>query len=162
MNTKLLCVGTFRLGAAAGSLFTWRYAKETYARIAQEEIDSVKQVFRNRDKYQVYSDLEEGEEPVINNTHFEKEEAYIIAPEEFGEFEDYEKISLTYYSDDILADENDDPVDEFEDIVGEDFPDHFGEYEDDSVFIRNDRLKSDYEILYDSRKYSDVVKLQPH
>lgn len=32
---------------------------------------------------------------------------------------------------------------------------HFGEYEDDSVFVRNDRLKTDYEILLDEENYSD-------
>ena len=33
----------------------------------------------------------------------------------------------------------------------------FGEYEDDAVFVRNDAHKTDYEILYDPRNYSDVM-----
>ena len=84
------------------------------------------------------------------------EKPYVISPEEFGEFEEYEKISLTYYADEVLADEN---VDE---IVGEESLNHFGEYEDDSVFVRSDRLNYDYEILLDQRNYSDVVKTMPH
>ena len=35
------------------------------------------------------------------------EKPYVISPEEFGEVEEYEKISLTYYADEVLADEND-------------------------------------------------------
>lgn len=36
------------------------------------------------------------------------EKTYVISPEEFGEFDDYEQISLTYYADHILADDMDD------------------------------------------------------
>lgn len=90
------------------------------------------------------------------------ERPYVISPEEFGEFEEYEKISLTYYADEVLADENDEEVDDVDEIVGEESLNHFGEYEDDSVFVRNDRLKCDYEILLDQRNYSDVAKTRPH
>ena len=41
-----------------------------------------------------------------------------------------------------------------DDVVGMESLTHFGEYEDDSVFVRNDRLKCDYEILMDERTYS--------
>lgn len=87
---------------------------------------------------------------------------YIIPPEEFGAFDDYEAISLMYYEDQVLTDDDDEPVDEIEDTVGYDSLSRFGEYEDDSVFVRNDRLKCDYEILMDHRKYSDVIKKKPH
>lgn len=90
------------------------------------------------------------------------EKPYVISPEEFGEFEEYEKISLTYYSDGVLADENDEEINDVDEIVGEKSLTHFGEYEDDSVFVRNDRLKCDYEILLDQRNYSDIVKTMPH
>ena len=90
------------------------------------------------------------------------EKPYVISPDEFGEFEEYEKISLTYYADEVLADENDEEVDDVDEIVGEESLNHFGEYEDDSVFVRNDRLKCDYEILLDQRNYSDVAKTRPH
>lgn len=90
------------------------------------------------------------------------EKPYVISPDEFGEFEEYEKISLTYYADEVLADENDEEVDDVDEIVGEESLNHFGDYEDDSVFVRNDRLKCDYEILLDQRNYSDVAKTRPH
>ncbi len=87
---------------------------------------------------------------------------YVIPPEEFGEYEEYERISLTYYSDGVLAEENDEEVDDVDEVIGVESLTHFGEYEDDSVFVRNDRLKCDYEILLDHRKYTDVVKQTPH
>lgn len=86
---------------------------------------------------------------------------YIITPNEFGEFEDYDTISLTYYSDGILADDDDELVDNPEEIVGRDSVNHFGEYEDDSVFVRNDRMRCDYEILLDHRTYSEAIQNRP-
>lgn len=87
-----------------------------------------------------------------------KECPYVISPDEFGEFDDYEKVSLTYYSDKVLTDDNDDIIDDVEAVVGLDSLDHFGEYEDDSVFVRNDQRMCDYEILLDERTYSDAMK----
>lgn len=101
------------------------------------------------------------------NTTEEKDEdmsdtPYVISPDEFGESDNYTQISLTYYSkDDILADDEDEIIEDVEDTVGNDFVDHFGEYEDDSVFIRNDRLRCDYEICRDNRSYYEVTGVDP-
>ena len=90
------------------------------------------------------------------------ERPYVISPDEFGEFEDYSKISLTYYADEVLCDDMDVPVDNIDEIVGADFADHFGEYEDDSVFVRNDARRCDYEILRSLRLYSEVIAENPY
>lgn len=88
------------------------------------------------------------------------DEPYVISPEEYGEGS-YTTISLTYYSDGTLADDEDEIVEDIEDTVGSDFAEHFGDYEEDSVFIRNDRLRCDYEILRDNRSYADVAGIDP-
>lgn len=91
------------------------------------------------------------------------EEPYVIAPEEYGELHEYETIELVHYADGILADDMDEVVDDADDIVGPDYADHFGEYEDDSVFIRNDARKCDYQILLSMKNYyGDVVTDPPH
>lgn len=185
----------FIFGAAVGSAATWTYAKKKYELIAQEEIDSVKEVFSKRENgnmvkeaefnkqeekpdlkeyaakirennYTNYSDTD-GKSETKRETRKQDERdkkgyfAYVITPEEFGEFDDYEKISLSYFDDQILADENLDIVDDIEETVGIDSLTHFGEYEDDSVFVRNDERKCDYEILLDHRNYEDVIKKKP-
>lgn len=83
---------------------------------------------------------------------------YVITPEEFGE-NGYDTVSLNYYEGDgVLTDDCDEPFtdEEIEELVGADFAEHFGEYEDDSVFVRNDFVKVDYEILKDYRKFSEI------
>ena len=80
---------------------------------------------------------------------------FVIPPDEFDE-NDYETESLTYWNDGVLTDTTGWPIEDVPGTVGEDFADHFGEYEDDSVFVRNDRLHVDYEILKDTRNFRDV------
>ena len=57
------------------------------------------------------------------------------------EHDDYDTISLTYYSDNVLADEDNEIIEDVEGVVGEDSLNHFGEYEDDAVYVRNNARK---------------------
>lgn len=183
---------TFAAGAAVGSYVTWKLLKDKYERIAQDEIDSVKEVFAMKEgsespeqtlaeesehsdkpsiieyaaklqenRYTNYSDSE-NKETVYKEDKETVREPYVISPDEFGEVGEYETISLTYYADQVLADDNDDVVEDVNNVVGTESLTHFGEYEDDSVFVRNDGLKCDYEILLDQRKFSDVRANKPH
>lgn len=86
---------------------------------------------------------------------------YVISPDEFGEFDEYERITLTYYADQLLADEDDELVEDVDKTVGFESFNHFGEYEEDCVFVRNDGLCCDYEILLDERNYMDIIKQRP-
>lgn len=88
----------------------------------------------------------------------------MISPDAFGDQDGYDEISLTYYADGTVADDSDRAMseDEIEETIGKDSLTHFGEYEDDSVFVRNDRLKADYEILMDPRPYADVLREKPY
>lgn len=181
---------TFVAGATLGSLATWIFIKKKYEQIAQEEINSVKEVYSNRKPktekkddeediqvdekevaeyekiiesigYSKYSDISKSK---AKTEHDDSERPYVIRPEEFGELDGYEMISLTHYSDGVLADDDNQKMadDEVDEVVGADYAGHFGEYEDDSVFVRNDRLKCDYEILLDQRKYSELRNITYH
>ena len=173
MGNKLAYLAVFAFGAAAGSCVTWKVLRDKYARIAQEEIDSVKALFKDNkpekkdepveeqpnekevytqyvNNYLEHSAVKEEEKPLVDRP-------YVISPDEFSEFEDYEPITLTYYADGVLADDEDNIVEDVDAMVGFESLNHFGEYEDDCVFVRNDRVKCDYEILKDLRDFSDVV-----
>lgn len=195
MNNKAIFVVAFSVGMAVGSVGTWYCVKKKYEEFAQEEIDSVKQVFLKREKelkgdeikkniaenvkagdqekpmsikeyasflqkqgYTNYSDTNEAE----NKEETKSVKPYVIPPEQFGEIEEYDQIELTYYADHILADENDDIVEDVEEVIGFESLSHFGEYEDDSVFVRNDERRCDYQILLDQGLYSDIAVHIPH
>lgn len=88
------------------------------------------------------------------------EHPYVISPEEFDELDGYTPVSLTYFADGVLADEHGIVIDDVEEIVG-DALNHFGEYEEDSVYVRNDAKRCDYEILRDEREYAEFRKTLP-
>lgn len=185
----------FVLGAAGGSFATYKLLKKKYEEIAQEEIDSVKEMYRSsQGEYTTNPEIEEQKEvakksmdkPDImeyskkitdcNYSEYSKTERnkpeegpeekdtsdlYVISPDEFGEDDTYDRINLTYYADGVLADENDEEVENVDGTVGLDSLETFGTYEDDSVHVKNDRLRAYYEILRDERDYEDVMAGRP-
>lgn len=190
MKGTLSNVLIFAAGAAIGSVVTWKLIKTKYEQIAREEINSVKERIAkrtNRAEQQettpdcvsieidnsVLEDLKEYEREVRRQEYTgypgEDDEEddnvmckpYVISPDEFGEMDDYECESLIYYADQVLADTADNMIEDVEGLVGRESLGHFGEYEDDSVFVRNDRLRTDFEILRDISRYEDMVNAGP-
>lgn len=82
---------------------------------------------------------------------------FVISPDDFGLIDDFEQITLEYYADGILADEDQSIIENVEDLVGFDSLSHFGEYEDDCVCVRNERYRVDYEILRNNIRYADLM-----
>lgn len=192
MNRKLSNVLLFTAGVAVGSLVTWRYFKSKYEVVEDEIEEKTEEAEGESEEddpevleskmsykkpplkeyvkmvedngYMPKTHMEEVEEEIANGEWDDKDiyEPYIIRPDEYGELHAYETLSLNYYADGVLTDELDNPIEDVESLVPADFADHFGEYEDDVVHVRNDNLECDYEILRDLRKFTDVVGEYPY
>lgn len=190
---NLLC---FVTGAAIGSVVTWKLIEKKYKDLADEEIESVIETFKNRKPRITKDEVKETVEKVINKYKEPKETVedivtsegysiedeeetdedddsnytvdvdtgvevivpYVITPEQFGEYSEYGTKTLTYYADNVLTDEIDNPItsEEMETMIGPDALDHFGEYEDDSVYIRDEMNEMDYEILKSEKTFSEI------
>ena len=177
MNGTLSKIFIFTAGAAVGALVTWKITKTMYERIAQEEIDDVKEYYSKRFNDEEPADEEEEEEEdpdeyedLLESCGYtsaatEGESTvrppHVITPEEFGDC-GYELETLYYYADGVLTDDQDEPIEDVENVVGIGATDHFGEHEEDAVHVRNERYKIDYEILRVDGKYSDVINPEPH
>ncbi len=167
----------FTLGSITGSLITLKLVKTKYEQIAQEEINSVKEVYAQKEADVIKNTVDEKKNDTVisdyaniiksnnYNNHSESDKKithnpYVISPEEFGAYEDegYSTSYYTYYADNFLVDENDKIVENIEYTVGQKSLMCFGEFEDDIVHVRNNQLKTDYEISLDERKYSDLVE----
>lgn len=172
MNNKLYCILAFAAGAVIGSAVTCKVIKSKYEKLAQEEIDSVKEAFSTVDKpsedepedkqidiYEYAAKLAEYRYAEAKEEEDEEDpnKPYLIPPEEFDMLEGYEAVSLLYYSDGVLADDDDNVIYNEDELVGRKFANWFGEYEDDAVHVRNEKLKTDFEILMSLKKYSDVI-----
>lgn len=85
----------------------------------------------------------------------------VITPEEFGDGNyGHSLYCLTYYADGVLADDWW-AEQSIEDTIGEEALEHFGDYEEDVVHVRNEQNEADYEVTRDPRRYTDVIKLNP-
>ena len=190
MNSKVAFIIGSVVGVGIGVAGTYSYFKDKYEKLAEEDFNS-RRVFEKKKKeesvepivektadsrtvdkpsiaecaailqregYVNYSDMQNKKQ----KQEIAVDRPYVIQPSDFGEFDDYEKISLTYTADGVLLDDMNEIVDDIEETVGEDSLEHFGEYEDDSVYVRNDAKKCDYEILLDQRNYQEIFETHPH
>lgn len=208
MNKALI---GFAIGVTAGSLVTLVIVDKKYRKLAEEEIEAVRDYYKNRDKadgmvtlkhnmdkaFDVVADdiipamdfpkipedqykkivedmgytneemeelledpdvsvekNEDGEYEIFVEPGEEKVLPYLIEPEEYGE-SDYDTQCLTYYADFVLTDEDDEIISDKESIIG-DALEHFGDYADDSVYVRNDNTRCDYEIIKHKRTFSEI------
>jgi hypothetical protein len=190
----------FTIGTAIGSVVTWKLLKTRYEVLLQEEIESVKEAFANLKVDEAEETTDEPVDPVTGETVAEFKatyedycelleksgytngekggtelmegiKPYVIPPEEYGEKEDYEQVTFSYFADGVVAYEYPDPetgeilfdvIQDVDDCIGRDNLLHFGEYEDDSLHVRNDRMEVDYEILRDYRNFEDIVGQKGH
>ena len=185
MNRAIGMAAAFIFGAAAGAVGAWCLCKTKYERIAQEEIDSVKEVFSEKMKHTEEKAKESGAPANIfdqdseamksfRNTYgyepsFKKPDnllkvqddrprPYIVTPDEYGDQDGYELIGLVYYRDHILVTSVDNEiVEDVDDIIGFESLNHFGENADypDQIFVRNDEHQCDYEVERDPRTYEE-------
>ena len=84
---------------------------------------------------------------------------YNIAPDEFEEIDEYDSDEYTYYADGYVTDSYGMPISD-EDIlntIGEDFDTYFGSYDDDQIWIRNERLRMDFSVVRDIDRFVDVA-----
>ena len=191
----------FTAGAAIGSAVTWKLVKVKYEKLADEEIEAVREYYKScheeneedgQENEQENTDTPSTDSPATNKktaVNHQKRleeleqmrdvvasmgyashsdiskcrgdddmlEPYVITPEEY-EDSDYTQVSLTYYEgNDVLEEDLGGIIakDDIDRLVGTDFASHFGEneYDSDTVFIRNDALRTDYEICRDYGSY---------
>ena len=205
-------------GAAIGSLITWKYVETKYKKIAEEEIASVKELYKeklaeksefNKQKVEEIKnnypcgidekDIQKKEvdknneelEKIINNQKYvtgtdyaeedkesvqvedleddlndedyivpvevgptKPEPPYIITEDEFGEFGNEEQ-TLIFYSDSVLADEDDDVITDPESVIGNALIE-FNNPMTERVFVRDEAQEIDYIILRSEKTYSEV------
>lgn len=203
----------FIAGAAVGSLVTWKIVEKKYRDLAEEEINSVKELYKEKiaekskfdkqkvdeikdniqkkeieknnielekiiksSRYATGTDLAEEETESVqvenNDTQNDTEDddkdylvpvevgptlpapPYVITEDEFGEFGNEEQ-TLIFYSDSVLADEDDDIITDPESVIG----DALNEFNDpmiERVFVRDESREIDYIILRSEKTFSEV------
>lgn len=108
----------------------------------------------------VKNEYKEGDEEVRAEQESPEEELpdkpYMISEDEYLEGNnDYEKISLTYFTmDDTLADDTDEMVD-VEETISSDIFNQISESDDGDFYVRNDSVQTDFEVVKLDASYKE-------
>lgn len=84
-----------------------------------------------------------------------RDKPFVIEEDRVGEYISYDLISLIYFSDGVLTDDWEKPVENPDETVGTEYVGYF-ESGEDVVYVRNDKLKCEFEITRDLRTYDEV------
>ena len=171
---------SFLAGGAIGSLITYFFTKRYYAKKADEAINSVTERF-TEPKRTVIAEVKVDQEDSDRVTKFVEEvakdifkekgpseaptdgEPYVITVDEYVEDDEYDKETLIYYeTDSVLSDQFDNRL-ILEDIFGTAWPfllPHFGDDDEDILYCRNPRVKTDYEIVMEHHAAPETCLLK--
>ncbi len=158
MNSTLSNVIAFSIGAAVGAFVTWRLVTERYNKILEEKLKDVEKNDpenievdeTKREEYkQVVADFGYSEDNEKKGEEFAEDPfsvIHIIDPEEMNDDTDLNVEYCTLYANDVLTDDHDNVMD-IETTIGLRALEHFGEYDRDTVYVRNDETHTYYEVL---------------
>lgn len=132
---------------------------DTYINVSPGVAERVIQII-DSNNYRNYSNTTIETDKKGGAADMELKHPYVITPEQYEDNVDYTKVSLTWYSDKILEDDWGNVLDP-DDVIGSDALTTFGQYEKDSVFVRDDDEQIDYEVLLDTRSYKETYGHDP-
>lgn len=177
------------LGIGAGA--TYLVLKDKFASDSQAEIDEVREYYKKKYEEQVKEETKEArllakisvnkpelsevvdmlkennyipnESSVEKKAHPRDDESiYIITAEDFAEPNGNDKETLNYYEeDDILANDIDEQLD-IDEYIGREALNHMGDEEPDVVYVRNELLGADYEVLAVHNSYAHIVGMMSY
>ena len=174
----------FAAGAVAGTVAGIGISKRHFEATAAQEINEVRDYYRKVNKELADQLVDKTEEPEKTEEPVEKsieeynniikhgnymtteeideeddygdDEPYIIDPSEFGNNGNYATQTCTYFADGVLVDDVDEVIEDPEKLVGNLHVDIFRDFDATSVYVRNDWMKMDFEILKDDWFWSDL------
>lgn len=183
----------FAAGVVAGAVAGAYLVKDKIMADAKQEIEEVREYYKSKKESKKEETVEEQpveevkeekeyEEIVVNSGYVNynkpeqiaqhsvlEDEPYSIDPEEFGDKEEegWDTMTLTYFADGVLIDDTDEIVEQPDVVVGLDNLKIFEEFPDATcVYVRNETWRTDFEILRDDWKWSDLqepqVEKKPH
>lgn len=159
----------FIAGAVLGIVAAWKYSERQEV---EEPLNEEMDIYDKQKDDEVETDIsdDKSDNPtalvdrvseIVETDGYSAENPYVIPPDDFDMFEDYEAITLTYYADGVLADDDDRKIDDAENTIGKEALDFLRSFRKDIVYVRNDKRKTDYEICRDFRTYEQVVAELP-
>ena len=148
------------------------YYRRARGKVNRENVEETEEVKEVEKKEYELKDIQVKDEPKTGLTNYNQitkmymskdefqspmyDDPFVIDPSEFGENQEYDTETLTYFADGVLVDDVDDVIEEPDIVVGLENLKVFEEFGATTVYVRNDIYKTDYEIIRDDWNYSDL------
>ena len=185
MNARRFILSTITILFSGGIGFACGYyfTKNKFQTLADKEIESVKKVYEkhflnnNEKKEELIIDNKKPlvkQEGIYNKEYRRTEDVnkkdilkgkniiapvpYVIEDYQYGEDDDYEQQSLTYYSDGVLVDDEEQIIKNVVDVIGLEGMNELKKLdaENSMLYIRDERYKKEYDICYSENTYSEI------
>lgn len=169
-ETNGKAAATFLVGALVGAGIAHIFTKRYYAKKADEAVaDVVERFLKTTDD--TVTELNTTTAVLVNATEDlrvgcgdeaspTKEDPYVISVSEYTDDDDYDKETLIFYDgNQVLSDQYDHELD-ISALFGIHWPflvTHVGEDEEDILYVRNPKLKTDYEICWEHKSAPEYV-----
>ena len=169
-ETNGKAAATFLVGALIGAGIAHIFTKRYYAKKADEAVADVVERFSKTTDNMVAEldtatailadateDLRVG---LAKETQTTENDPYVISVSEYTDDDDYDKETLIFYDgNQVLSDQYDHELD-ISALFGIHWPflaTHVGEDEEDILYVRNPKLKTDYEICWEHKSAPEYV-----
>lgn len=171
-------------GAVVGSVVTWLCTKKYYKDLAKEEVEAVREIYRNMRDKEVEKKKEEIESKIKAREYTDIVKQYtvpdapsviieeleergdnyippvIISEDDVPDLDEYGLDYLVYYSDGtMIFDIDPDQTITPEDYIGEAAYALLADYESDTIYVRNDNNHTCYEITKSGIEYEFAQSL---
>lgn len=166
MKNKLLVVASFIFGVVIGYGAAYSYTKKMCDQKTKEAVESVKRAYKPARQAEIISTAEQpsAKEPEENHEREEEvvvahREPYEISPQEFGSRKGYDYKQLIACADGVITSEDGEIVNG--ELLGDDIDEIIVEADGETVYIRNDMVKCDFEVVMDERAYEEIPFIEP-
>lgn len=87
---------------------------------------------------------------------------YVITEDEVDAYMNYSITQWNYYADGVLTDENNEVVEDVSTTIGKEAFEHLKKTSESAIYVRNDLLELDYEILKNEMTYAELLEEKPY
>lgn len=109
-----------------------------------------------------YSEVKDEKSSEEGEDNIDHTKPYVITEEEVDAYMNYSITQWNYYADGVLTDENNEVVEDVSTTIGKEAFEHLKKTSESAIYVRNDLLELDYEILKNEMTYAELLEEKPY
>lgn len=126
-------------------------------------VADIKEYAKNIGKHD-YSEVNNDDKPSEESKDdgIDHTKPYVITEEEVDAYMNYSITQWNYYADGVLTDENNEVVEDVSTTIGKEAFEYLKKTSESAIYVRNDLLELDYEILKNEMTYAELLEEKPY